>query len=220
MLPPTYLLKWLSKVPTSSPTRLSLAGTIPCRHTTRSLLSLVWNTTSWSFPGDTLTPVTWDQRRHVQLNTSKYVREASSVELFTGHTVATGSGQAAHPPAPRVNQQREPKRPRPVHSEPGEPQGDKSALQPPLNFSVRSSKQKKKKPICISRYVNPMTCSLSSRLRVLYYSRSFMAIYFAWLRSAEAVKQPQGSQSATVSNTDSSASPSGGGRHRRDVTGG
>lgn len=58
-----HLLKWLSKVPTSSPMRLSLAGTMPCRHTTRSLLSLVWNTTSWSFPGDTLTPVTWDGAR-------------------------------------------------------------------------------------------------------------------------------------------------------------
>lgn len=56
---PAHLLKWLSRVPTSSPMRLSLAGTMPCRHTTRSLLSLVWNTTSWSFPGDTLTPVTW-----------------------------------------------------------------------------------------------------------------------------------------------------------------
>lgn len=59
--PVPHLLKWLSKAPTSSPMRLSLAGTMPCRHTTRSLLSLVWNTTSWSFPGDTLTPVTWDR---------------------------------------------------------------------------------------------------------------------------------------------------------------
>lgn len=65
--PPTaHLLKWLSKVPTSSPMRLSWAGTMPCRHTTRSLLSLVWNTTSWSFPGETLTPVTWDSAREAE----------------------------------------------------------------------------------------------------------------------------------------------------------
>lgn len=64
-----HLLKWLSKVPTSSPMRLSLAGTMPCRHTTRSLLSLVWNTTSWSFPGDTLTPVTWDGAREGKWHT-------------------------------------------------------------------------------------------------------------------------------------------------------
>lgn len=77
--PIAHLLKWLSKVPTSSPMRLSLAGTMPCRHTTRSLLSLVWNTTSWSFPGDTLTPVTWDGAREgddTQLNTNQHVHRA------------------------------------------------------------------------------------------------------------------------------------------------
>lgn len=46
--------------------RLSWAGTRPCRHTTRSLLSLVWNTTSWSFPGETLTPVTWEGAREAE----------------------------------------------------------------------------------------------------------------------------------------------------------
>lgn len=80
-----HLLKWLSRVPTSSPMRLSLAGTMPCRHTTRSLLSLVWNTTSWSFPGDTLTPVTWDTGRQGALNKDKHAYTAARAIQTLSH---------------------------------------------------------------------------------------------------------------------------------------
>lgn len=65
-----HLLKWLNRVPTSSPMRLSPAGTMPCRHTIRSRLSLVWKTTSWSFPGETLTPVTWERKSRCELKVS------------------------------------------------------------------------------------------------------------------------------------------------------
>lgn len=57
-IPPTHARQCSRRTPTSSPTRLSSAGCILCRHTARSSWLWVWKTTSCAWQLVTLNPVT------------------------------------------------------------------------------------------------------------------------------------------------------------------